>query len=718
MRITTLPVYSKLADEADVRRVFGDRELPVQLSQHQLETYEALIDPHIDVVINTAMTGDGKSLAAYLPSLLDPERGAFGMYPTNELARDQRRQFADYKALFSSTMRDGDLWGARLGQLVEQNPAFERRAEALKAFLLQHQVVLTNPDIFHLMLNYRYESRVFSAQELPYTLGAGYSTFIFDEFHLFSTPQIVSALTAVLFFNATAQHGDVYRPRFLFSSATPRTVFTDMLAATGLRVQPIGGAYRTAEVQGYRQVLHTADLHLHKLGEQQNAEQWLTEHFDVIKEHYRTVDKARGVIIVNSVVEARRIARLLRERLPQLSIGENTGLTDEERRKQAIQSQLIIGTSTIDVGVDFNISLLIFESPDGGTFLQRFGRLGRVRRSSEPFARYEAHALFGGKAPWIYDNFLKELADRGVNEGDALNRPTTLRDAVVAAFPQTSEFRRYARRWGALQAAHVIASLEDKRREGSYAETAKTLRAQYERVLGLKSIDSALKRYWFMIRRKDETGSTACQALMDEVLAFRGTSPFQIGVWDGTVSPPAFLPYDAFVIAQSGDFCLTDWEAVEEALRERFANLDERKAAVSALKYGLKRQDHPLMLYVETFREERERLILQIESFDPKLQLEQVVLLKGFSIKRPRGEQIKLLNQVLRRQHVIAYVTRREPVELRRKLRLPAFFPLYQVEDSHEARYTLAFGQAALLIEAEAFGWLNKKDEEDAPIFC
>ncbi|MFM6220405.1 MAG: hypothetical protein ACKPDM_08550, partial [Dolichospermum sp.] len=35
------------------------------LSWHQLETLKALQDPNIDVVFNTAMTGDGKSLAAY-----------------------------------------------------------------------------------------------------------------------------------------------------------------------------------------------------------------------------------------------------------------------------------------------------------------------------------------------------------------------------------------------------------------------------------------------------------------------------------------------------------------------------------------------------------------------------------------------------------------------------------------------------------------------------
>jgi CRISPR-associated endonuclease/helicase Cas3 len=68
MKITTLPVYSKLAAEAEVPQEIKER-LPAgwQLSQHQLETYKALLDPAIDVVINTAMTGDGKSWQADFP---------------------------------------------------------------------------------------------------------------------------------------------------------------------------------------------------------------------------------------------------------------------------------------------------------------------------------------------------------------------------------------------------------------------------------------------------------------------------------------------------------------------------------------------------------------------------------------------------------------------------------------------------------------------------
>lgn len=39
------------------------------LSWHQWETYKAINNSNIDVVINTAMTGDGKSLAADLAVL-------------------------------------------------------------------------------------------------------------------------------------------------------------------------------------------------------------------------------------------------------------------------------------------------------------------------------------------------------------------------------------------------------------------------------------------------------------------------------------------------------------------------------------------------------------------------------------------------------------------------------------------------------------------------
>jgi CRISPR-associated endonuclease/helicase Cas3 len=64
--ITLKPVYSSPATDMS-----KNLRLPQDWSLvwHQLETLKALRDSNIDVVFNTAMTGDGKSLAAYLEVL-------------------------------------------------------------------------------------------------------------------------------------------------------------------------------------------------------------------------------------------------------------------------------------------------------------------------------------------------------------------------------------------------------------------------------------------------------------------------------------------------------------------------------------------------------------------------------------------------------------------------------------------------------------------------
>ncbi len=156
----------------------------------------------------------------------------------------------------------------------------------------------------------------------------------------------------------------------------------------------------------------------------------------------------------------------------------------------------------------------------------------------------------------MYDNLIKELAERNVGEGSTVDRPTILRDSVYAAFPNTTNFSRYIRRWGALQAAHIIASMEDRNLGGSHVQAAATLRTQYQQALNLKNIRSALGHYRKLFKGKNEPASPMCKAILDEVLAFRGSSPFQAVVWDDSTTPPTYLDYDAFVIAQNSDLCL------------------------------------------------------------------------------------------------------------------------------------------------------------------
>ncbi len=201
MHIRLHPVYSLLAEPETIPDEVATLLPPdMQLSRHQLETYTTLTQKTHPVAINTAMTGDGKSLAMYLPTLLHARRHAFALYPTIELSRDQQKQFGNYASLFQRTINCDALWGARLGALARERSA-KRRGEILKERFTNCQVILTNPDIFHLVMNYRYGSGIYSDQELPYTLATNFDYCLSDEFHIFSLPQIVSTITAMLFFS-------------------------------------------------------------------------------------------------------------------------------------------------------------------------------------------------------------------------------------------------------------------------------------------------------------------------------------------------------------------------------------------------------------------------------------------------------------------------------------------------------------------------------------
>ena len=94
--ITLKPVYSAPATELPEEIALPEGWT---LSWHQLETLKAIRDLNIDVVFNTAMTGDGKSLAAYSQAMSN-QTSTLATYPTNELARDQEKQVREYKKLF------------------------------------------------------------------------------------------------------------------------------------------------------------------------------------------------------------------------------------------------------------------------------------------------------------------------------------------------------------------------------------------------------------------------------------------------------------------------------------------------------------------------------------------------------------------------------------------------------------------------------------------
>jgi CRISPR-associated endonuclease/helicase Cas3 len=195
--ITLKPVYSSpaLALPKDIKLPPG-----WTLSWHQAETVKALRDPNVDVVFNTAMTGDGKSLAAFL-EVLQGECNAIALYPTNELARDQEMQTRKYIADFQplNDPRVTRLSGAVLEIYAESENISKGAAIATRTS--QSEVLLTNPDIFHFLHRGAYiikGKKGDSPDKLWGRIDKDFDLFIFDEFHVYAAPQIASVINIAL----------------------------------------------------------------------------------------------------------------------------------------------------------------------------------------------------------------------------------------------------------------------------------------------------------------------------------------------------------------------------------------------------------------------------------------------------------------------------------------------------------------------------------------
>jgi len=711
LRLALRPVYSRLATADELRDAgLGHlTERGIALRSHQLDTWRAVNDPSVDVIFNSAITGDGKSLAGYLPSLLGPApRHLFATYPTNELLQDQERQFAAYRELLGRSISFAAIWGEKLTDL-QSSGDFKSRGAVLLDLLQHNDAVLTNPDIFSLILNYNYDRRktlIYSDQELPYSLVGGYDLFLLDEFHVFSIPQFVAAVVAVL---AIREMNPASRPTFLFSSATPDPTLSAMIARTGLSTLDVAGDYSSEPAEGWALVLHPTELLLHllPLG---GVEEWLAQNVRLLTEHFGLPGPHQALIVVNSVLRARRLAKLLAVALAPagLSVGEITGLTDRARRAEAWAKDVIVGTSTIDVGVDFQIDLLFFEASTAGDFLQRLGRLARQPWQGTRFQRFTAHALLPGQARWLSERWENEVANRGLANGDAIDRATTLREIVQAVYPQPSAFLPYASRWGSLQAAHVVTHL---RKLPTMASVAEPLAGQLAGFLDLKNLDGAIRRYYAVER--------SARPISDEVVAFRGSSPFQAAIWDVTVNPPSFVTYNLFALLTSAEYVVLSEADFRRALAAQQGSVKADHRWQTEFRYLLgSRRGEPLCLKLTGFAGERGSLRLRVNE-ELRTQdgfLDRAVVLSGFRVEEPRqSPQIAQVNEVLAREKVVCCARAERPDELALRLRLPPLFSLYPVRDVAGRERTVAFGKEALILDAIGIR-LRNRDPDGEPI--
>lgn len=674
--IETLPVFSKLATETLPPELERRRPAGWRLSEHQLETYQAVVGGQYDVVINTALTGDGKSLAGYLPALVNND-SLLALYPTNELARDQELQLESMRANWGARFRFSRISAALLEEMAHEAGMSYKR-QALEQVFNNRSVVLSNPDIFHYIAQFYYTLRTDAPDRLfGRSLVDGFDQFIFDEFHVFDTPQVVSIVNALLLLRAVAGPG---RKRFLFLSATPSELFIEYLRRGGFAVRAVAtdGRYQHTDVApdpaAWRLILRRAAINFAA----QSAEEWVEAHLeDRLLRFFADNEGAKGAIIVNSVAAAHRLAARLKPvfREHELTVELNTGLSSETLRKASRESDLLIGTSTVDVGVDFRINLLIFESRDAATFLQRLGRLGRHEDDGRGhrFERFQAHAL-------VPNFVLERLSPGHLRWGEQYTRDE-LAAAIRAVYPPPAQFYDYARQWGRFQSMQVIESLSSKTVWDTYLQTRRDLTQFYWKTFRISTNQAA--RMEFRAMRQEQP------QLLDEARSFRGGSPLQCGLVNQTEPTQPILRYNLLSLAANADLTWLEREEFEAELdrcklRERFST--EGLAAFFRLR-GFAAQRRPLTILIDH----------RVAEWSAE-RLGQPIVLDRLRLEMDGVDWLNALNHTLPRRKLVVTLCLTPAQELRRRLYLPPLFELYDFRSADGHSGTIAFARQALLL--------------------
>lgn len=699
-RIHLPDVYSRLAED-EALAAAGLTGLPYQLYQHQLETFLALTQGTTPVVFNTAMTGDGKSLAGSL-SLFEKEMYTLAMYPTNELIRDQKRAVEQMQQVWGTEFPVTLLNSHTLDEQMAACSTL-KRGDALLSLMRNGDLVLSNPDVFHYLMQMFYVRQGPKGDAPDKIVGAFLRLFdqlTFDEFHIFKTPQIISVLNALLFLDQTGGAN-----RYLFLSATPDPLMLDYLNRAGLSSTVIKGDYRHGASQpGWRKILRATDLYM-VAGK---AEEWVKEQVEtVILPFFEQHQAAKGALIVNSVATALRLTAFLRPIFAArgLTVEPNTGLTGAEGRQRSYQATLLIGTSTVDVGVDFKINFLIFESRDGGSFLQRLGRMGRhegYERADGTRVKFEHFQAYALVPDFIYERlFVGKQGDSPLIGGIEEMDRETFNAKITDVFPQANQFKSYAHRWGLIQSTRVIYSLGAPTIKESYEGTRQQLRKRYEQTFGCKL---PVERFHALRKEADP------KPIYSEASSFRGGSPWQAAAIDESQrGADRLVLYDLRRLLTNYQAELIDQEEFEAEVQRWGKNLKRFKRAepIAYLRLqSLLPKRRPLTVHLATDLSD-----WSAERFD------QVIELRGLSLSLDGFDELNALNREIAKRPFVAIVVLKHPAELQRQLFLPWPFPIEKVIGRDGIQGSIAFAREALLLEtAMRERWL--KSEVVGAIIC
>ncbi|MFN4073590.1 MAG: type I-D CRISPR-associated helicase Cas3' [Thermus sp.] len=660
-------------------------------------TVQELVEQALDsrktlCLLLTTPTGSGKTLAAYATSIL---RGipALGVYPTNELIKDQERALQPWLdphselRLLRIDSRELDRWTVAL--------ASRRHAPTLETLLHWHPTVLTNPDILFYVFFGLYggwEEELEAIRQRLFALIGQYQVFIFDEFHLYNIKQMADTAFLIGTLHAIQpNHGRV----FLFASATPHSPLQVLLERMGLpvkteTVEPV------PEGPGTRRVAQPLRLTLVPA----NLASWegpkvFKEFLPEVRGFLEQYPGASLVIILDSVAGAMSLARDLRKEFGDQEVGEVHGFSSPQERDEALRRRITVGTSTIEVGVDFvgeqAKDVLVFEARTADQFIQRLGRIARHEKSSN--VPYWAVALV---PEYVYNFLAKEL-----QEGQEYERKD-LYQWVEKAYKAPENFRHYLHRHAPVEFHAARKRVLDGLWIHEGGDTQRT--EERLRQLGKTLTGVSEEKGWALYAEYEKEG------ILYPLLTFRG-SGLEVAIVDdrGTDSGFPLKRYDLMFLLRRGSFSEIPREEYEEKLNELERDWPVEVALERRYARLIGNETKDLLGVYGYFRltgllDQARRVWLEIGEEAVSGRKGQVVVLQGLEVYTDPAVNLLRLNRHLKKKKVVAWVTDKKPEAIRLSRSLPPLFEVYELKvrrsGGRDITWSIAFNQNAFFLDS------------------
>ncbi|MEM2141677.1 MAG: type I-D CRISPR-associated helicase Cas3' [Candidatus Thorarchaeota archaeon] len=411
----------------------GVKRGEVELSEHQLKTIES----KSRVVVLDAPTGSGKTLAA-LARVVEHQRPAVFIYPTNALVEDQFNSIArllemigyapnciseswDPGSVIRSDDRAVDLILAT-GDSLERIAGDHAKGTALERILTatdkrgRLRILLTNPDTLYMVNAGMYARSGLISDQL-----FKFQTIVVDEFHLYAGPTLARLMFMLNdFYSSPSPQVDL-----VFLSATHGDVI-DLLKNTYPEADIIRATPLPEDGPSLRQIRHGCRVELRTQSTVLVEDDRLDEVAGDILRLYETPGPpgkdyhVKVLAIFSSVMFAISVARRVKDILSDRGLDadsivvQNHGLIPRSARPsiERLSNAILIGTSSIEVGVDFDVPRLVMEAHDLASFLQRFGRGGRHGPCDCVLYVPDTMTLrLGRSEEWSYPDFIDQAKE-------------------------------------------------------------------------------------------------------------------------------------------------------------------------------------------------------------------------------------------------------------------------------------------------------------------